>query len=134
LEFNAVPSEKGETDATTVVAVEPKERFSGAFEVTLLPSEKTNNYNYKLSVLFYFTIVNKNEPDLEVVVGKVVVLPNCIVEAVEAPTFPNEENGVFVIGLLLVEPRLPKLVVDAAVDDAGHPPTVVPKPNCGLLK
>jgi len=40
LALNPVPSENGEADAATVVAVEPKERFSGAFAVVLLPSEK----------------------------------------------------------------------------------------------
>jgi len=42
LAFNPVPSENGEADVATVVEVEPKERFSGAFAVAfvLLPSEK----------------------------------------------------------------------------------------------
>jgi len=39
LVFNVDPSENGETDATAVVAVEPRERFNGAFVVVLLPSE-----------------------------------------------------------------------------------------------
>lgn len=38
LALNAVPSENGETDAAVVVA-ELKERFNGAFDVVLLPSE-----------------------------------------------------------------------------------------------
>lgn len=56
-------------------------------------------------------------------------------DVVEAPTFPNDENGVLVVGLMLVVPKLPKLaVVAVAVDDAGQPPKDDPKPNCGLLK
>lgn len=39
-----------------------------------------------------------------------------------------------VVDLLLVALKLPKVVVVAAVDDAGQPPTDEPKPNCGLLK
>lgn len=37
--FDEVPSENGEADVAAVVAVEPKERFNGAFDVALLPSE-----------------------------------------------------------------------------------------------
>jgi len=55
-------------------------------------------------------------------------------EVVGAPTLPNEENGVFVVCLLAVAPKLPKLVVVDGVVEDGQPPRDVPKPNCGLLK
>lgn len=53
---------------------------------------------------------------------------------VGAPTLPNEENCVFVACLLLVAPKLPKVVVVDGVDDDGQPPSDVPNPNWGLLK
>lgn len=67
-------------------------------------------------------------------VANVVPVPNDK-DVVEVPKFPNEEKGALVVGLMLVVPKLPKLVVVvAAVDDAGQPPVDDPKPNCGLLK
>jgi len=36
---------------------------------------------------------------------------------------------VFVVGLLLAAPKLPKLVVVDGVDDDGQPPRDVPNPN-----
>jgi len=48
---------------------------------------------------------------------------------VGAPTLPNEENCVFVACLLLVAPKLPKVVVVDGVDDDGQPPSDVPNPN-----
>jgi len=50
-------------------------------------------------------------------------------EVVGVPTLPNEENGVFAVCLLLVAPKLPKLVVVDGVDDDCQPPRDVPKPN-----
>lgn len=61
-------------------------------------------------------------------VANVVLTPNDN-EVVGAPTLPIEENGVFVACLLLVAPKLPKLVVVDGVDDDGQLPCDVPKPN-----
>jgi len=71
--------------------------------------------------------VIKKLPNLVVVGGTVVVAPN----VTEVGVAPNEENGIFIVGLLVVVFKLPKLV-GVAVDDDGQPPKDAPKPNCGL--
>lgn len=43
-------------------------------------------------------------------------------EVVGGPALPNAENCVFEVCLVLVAPKLPKLVVVAGVADDGQPP------------
>lgn len=74
-------------------------------------------------------------PGLAVADAEVVVAPNDIDEGAGAPpTLPNEGNDAVAVGLLFVAFKVPKLVVVAAVVDAGQPPRDVPKLNCGLFK
>lgn len=57
LAFSVVPSENGEADVVVTVVEEPKERFNGAFDVVLLPSEKPKSITNKVIYSKHFLLI-----------------------------------------------------------------------------